>query len=152
MEIKFVPVAMVKNSRKSLEDDSWGEVFSEIELCDHIPADAFDGISGFSDLEIIYYLDKVDDSEIVFSGHPRGNHSFPVVGIFGQRKKDRPNKIGLCTAQLIEHDGRRITVKNLDAVDGTPVLDIKPVYKEFRITGEIRQPDWVSDLMKHYWK
>ena len=74
------------------------------------------------------------------------------MGIFGQRKKGRPNTIGLCTVELIEHNSRTIKVKYLDAIDGTPILDIKPVFKEFQPNGEIKQPIWVGDLMKNYWK
>jgi tRNA-Thr(GGU) m(6)t(6)A37 methyltransferase TsaA len=127
-------------------------MISEIELADHIPTEAFDGITDFSHLEIIYTFDKVDHKDKVYSGHPRGNTAYPLVGIFCQRKKNRPNPIGLCTVELLEHNGRNIKVKNLDAIDGTPVLDIKPVFKEFQPKGEIRQPEWVSDLMKDYWK
>jgi tRNA (Thr-GGU) A37 N-methylase len=58
----------------------------------------------------------------------------------------------LCTVALVEHRGRSIFVKYLDAISGTPVLDIKPVIKEFGIKGELRQPEWVSDLMKQYWQ
>jgi tRNA (adenine37-N6)-methyltransferase len=72
------------------------------------------------------------------------------MGIFAQRNKDRPNKIGLCTVELIWHRERTIGVKMLDAIDGTPVLDIKPVFREFREKTPIRQPDWVMDLMKDY--
>jgi tRNA (Thr-GGU) A37 N-methylase len=75
-----------------------------------------------------------------------------MTGIFGQRKKDRPNTIGLSTVELLEHNGRTLKVKFLDAIDGTPVLDIKPVFKEFQPKTEIKQPDWVADLMKNYWK
>ena len=152
MEFNLQPIATVKNSRTSPSDDFWEEVISEIELADHIPTEAFDGISEFSHLEIIYYFDKVEPKDIVFSGRPRGNPDYPLVGIFGQRKKDRPNAIGLCTVELLENNGRTIKVKYLDAIDGTPVLDIKPVFKEFQVKGEIRQPDWVVDLMKNYWK
>ena len=152
MGIKLDPVATVKNYRLVPADDFWGEVISEIELADHISTEAFDGISEFSQLEIIYYFDKAEVKDIVFSGHPRGNPDYPMVGIFGQRKKDRPNPIGLCTVELVEHVGRTIKVKYFDAIDGTPVLDIKPVFKEFQPKGEIRQPAWVSDLMKNYWK
>ncbi|MGE0568878.1 MAG: TrmO family methyltransferase [Bacteroidia bacterium] len=59
--------------------------------------------------------------------------------------------MGLCTVELLEHNGRTIKVKYLDAIDGTPVLDIKPVFKEFQAKGLIRQPNWVTDLMKNYW-
>src|SRR5262249_1021017 len=102
-------------------------------------------------LEIIYYFHKLDDKEMVFSGLPRGNPAYPLMGIFAQRKKDRPNKIGLCTVELIAQQGRKLIVKNLDALDGSLILDIKPVFKEFQPKGDIRQPEWVSDLMKQYW-
>lgn len=152
MEIKLTPIATVKNSRATPIDDNWEEIVAEIELADHIPTEALENISDFSHLEIIYYFDKVKPEDIVYSGRPRGNPNYPLVGIFGQRKKDRPNQIGLCTVQLLEHNGRTITVKYLDAIDGTPVLDIKPVFKEFQPQGQIRQPNWVDDLMKNYWE
>ena len=94
----------------------------------------------------------MESKDFVFSGHPRGNLEFSNVGIFCMRKKNRPNAIGLCTVELLEHTGRTIKVKHLDAIDGTPVLDIKPVFKEFQPKGEIRQPEWVGDLMKNYWE
>lgn len=147
-----MPIATVKNSRTSAIDDNWEEIISEIELAEDMPVEAFENISLFSHLEIIYYFDKVETKDIVFSGRPRGNANYPLVGIFAQRKKDRPNTIGLCTVELLEHDGRTIKVKYLDAIDGTPVIDIKPVFKEFQPKGEIRQPNWVADLMKNYWK
>ena len=152
MEIRVKPVATVKNSRKTPSDDFWGEIISEVELCDHIPDEAFEGISAFSHLEIIYFFDKVKLSDIIFSGRPRGDPGYPVTGIFAQRKKERPNTLGLCTVELLEHKGRTIKVKYLDAIHGTPVLDIKPVFKEYKVEGNIRQPVWVSELMKNYWK
>lgn len=145
------PIATVKNSRPLPIDDCWETIVSEIELDEHIPAEAFDGISGFSHLEIIYYFNKSENDDIVFSGRPRGNPNYPLVGIFGQRKKDRPNRVGLTTVELLAHTGRKITVKYLDAINGTPVLDIKPVFKEFEPKKEIKQPTWVADLMKTYW-
>ena len=152
MVIKLKPIATVKNSRAVPTDDYWGDVISEIELANYIPTEAFNNISEFSHLEIIYFFDRVDSKKIVLSGHPRENLNYPLVGIFGQRKKDRPNTIGLCTVELIEHHGRTIKVKYLDAIDGTPVLDIKPVFREFLPISEIKQPVWVTDLMKNYWK
>jgi len=144
------PVAIVKNARKEPTDDHWEEV-SEIILADHIPTEAFENIADFSHLEIIYFFDKANVNDILYYGRPRGNTAYPLVGIFGQRKKDRPNSLGLCTVQLLEHKGRTIRVKYLDAIDGTPVLDIKPVFREFQPKGEIKQPFWASDLMKDYW-
>lgn len=152
IEITLNPVATVKNSRVTPIDDNWEEIIAVIELAEHIPTEAFASISDFSHLEIIYFFDKVNPEDTVFSGRPRGNPDYPVVGIFGQRKKDRPNSIGLCTVELLEHNGRTLKVKYLDAIDGTPVLDIKPVFREFQPKTAIQQPAWVEDLMKNYWK
>ena len=151
MKIQLKPIAFVTNSRIEPTDDHWSPMISEITLAEEIPTESLDHIVDFSHLEIIYYFDKVDENKIVFAGHPRGNPSYPCVGIFAQRKKDRPNKIGLCTVVLISHHERSLTVKILDAINNTPIIDIKPVMKEFMPKGEVRQPEWVGDLMKNYW-
>ena len=151
MQIILNPVATVKNSRQDQSDDFWGNIISEIELAENIPADAFNGIEEFSHLEIIFHFDKADKANAVYSYHPRGNKNWPKVGIFAQRKKDRPNGIGLTIAELVKREGNKIWVRYLDAIDGTPVLDIKPVLKEFLPTKEIKQPQWSHELMKNYW-
>jgi tRNA-Thr(GGU) m(6)t(6)A37 methyltransferase TsaA len=124
---------------------------SEIELLPHIPAKAFNGIEEFSHLEIVFHFNKADKSKAVFFGHPRGNKNWPEVGIYAQRKRDRPNAIGITIVELVKREGNKIWVKYLDAIDGTPIIDIKPVMKEFLPAGEIRQPKWSSELMKDYW-
>lgn len=145
------PIAIVKNNRHEMADDFWADVESEIELLPHIPAEAFNGIEEFSHLEIIFHFNKAGQSKIIYSGHPRENKDWPIVGIFAQRKKNRPNSIGLTTVELLRREGNKIWVKNFDAIDGTPVLDIKPVMKEFLPNTEIRQPVWSIELMKNYW-
>lgn len=151
MDIVLQPVALVKNTRTDLSDDFWGTIISEIELAPAIPTDAFDGIDAFSHIEIIFHFNQSDPKKIVFSGHPRGNKDWPHIGIFSQRKKDRPNALGLTIAELIKREGNKIWVRNLDAINGTPIIDIKPVMKEFLPEGEIRQPQWSHELMKEYW-
>ncbi|MFT3935938.1 MAG: tRNA (N6-threonylcarbamoyladenosine(37)-N6)-methyltransferase TrmO [Chitinophagaceae bacterium] len=151
MQITLSPIAFVKNTRLQPDDDNWGTIVSTIELADDIPTDAFNNIDQFSHLEIIYYFDKVKKEDIAYSGHPRGNKNYPLMGIFAQRKKDRPNTIGLCTVELLAWNNRTITVKYLDAIDGTPVLDIKPVFTAFQTQSPIKEPAWVNDLMKQYW-
>ncbi len=151
MEIILQQVATVKNSRTDLSDDYWGNIVSEIELLPHIPAKAFNGIDEFSHLEIVFHFNKADKSKAVFFAHPRGNKNWPEVGIYAQRKRDRPNGIGITIAELVKREGNKIWVKYLDAIDGTPILDIKPVMKEFLPAGEIRQPKWSNELMKDYW-
>ena len=151
MTITLKPVAYVANIRREPVDDEWGSMISTITLADDIPTEAFGNISSFSHLEIIFYFDKVPGDSIVFSGRPRENPDFPLVGIFAQRKKDRPNKIGLCTVELLSLADRTIIVKGLDAIDGTPVIDIKPVFQDFMPKTPVTQPEWVSNLMKNYW-
>jgi tRNA (adenine37-N6)-methyltransferase len=152
MDIIVKPVAYVRNSRPTPGDDFWGATMSEIELAPEMPDEALENIGMFSHLEIIYYFNKTGNGKIAYTRRPRGNPDYPPMGIFAQRNKDRPNWIGLTTVELIEHAGRVLKVRYLDAIDGTPVLDIKPVFKEFLPTGEVRQADWVGDLMRAYWK
>ena len=151
MEIKLKPIATVRNCRKEKVDYGWGEIISEIELVDNLPTESLHNIESFSHLEIIYFLDKANKT-ITGSEHPRENKNWPKVGIFAQRKKDRPNHIGLTIVNLIRKEGRKLIVSNLDAIDGTPVLDIKPVFEEYLPKGEIKQPNWTKELMKNYWK
>ncbi|MGE7912912.1 tRNA (N6-threonylcarbamoyladenosine(37)-N6)-methyltransferase TrmO [Lysinibacillus xylanilyticus] len=146
------PIAAVSNSRKMIEDDNWSGVISTIELTKDIHESSLKGINDFSHLEIIFYFDKVSDEKIQYEArHPRNNKDYPEVGIFAQRGKNRPNKIGVTVVELLELKGRALIVKGLDAIDGTPIIDIKPVMKEFLPKGEIKQPKWATELMKNYW-
>ena len=152
MEILIKPIAYVTNSRTELKDDFWGNIISEITLTDDFSKEALDGIEEFSHLEIIFHFHKADIKNTVWhSEHPRENPNYPKVGIFAQRKKNRPNLIGTTIVKLIKVEGKTISVKNFDAIDGTPVIDIKPVMKEFLPKETIHQPEWSSDLMKDYW-
>ena len=151
MEFTVKPVAFVKNARKKIEDDNWSSIISEIELIDTLSEETISGISDFSHLEILYIFHKISpDTILLRAEHPRENPDFPKVGIFAQRKKNRPNLIGLTTVELIEVRGKKLVVKNLDAIDGTPIIDIKPSMKEFLPKGETKQAAWTVELMKNY--
>lgn len=150
-DILLHPIAYVKNTRPALSDDYWGELISEIELIDSLPAAAFDGIENFSHLEVLFYFHKSNPENKVLFGRPRENPQWPVTGIFAQRKKDRPNNLGTTIVKLNKRVGNKLYVENLDAIDTTPVLDIKPVFKEFLPAGEIVQPPWSIQLMANYW-
>lgn len=144
------PIGFVINDRIDPIDDNWASIESIIELASGFPDECFDGIEEFSHLEIIYYFNK-SVKTLIGSEHPRENMMYPKVGIFAQRKKDRPNHIGATIVNLIYRDGRKLFVKNLDAINGTPIIDIKPVFNEFLPTGEVKQAKWTKDLMKNYW-
>lgn len=153
MKIEIVPVAFVKNSRNEVADDFWGNLISEIELTGKFTEKAFKGLSEFSHAEILFYFHKSEPGNVITSArHPRGNVNFPETGIFAHRVKDRPNHLGLSIAEIIEVRGKILKVKGLDALNGSPVIDIKPVLNEFLPRTRIIQPEWTGELMKNYWK
>ncbi|MEO8512739.1 MAG: SAM-dependent methyltransferase [Ignavibacteria bacterium] len=153
MEIILTPIGYAKNSRKEVSDDFWGKVISEIELTGEFTEDSLKGIEEFSHAEIIFYFDKADAGKVnKGSRHPRGNAKWPLIGVFAQRVKDRPNHIGHTIVEIIRSEGNKLTVMGLDAIDNTPILDIKPVVKEFLPREEVKQPAWAGELMKDYWK
>lgn len=97
-------------------------------------------------------MDRVSPADVVTGArHPRGNAAWPKVGIFAQRGKDRPNRIGTTVCRVARVEGLRVYVSGLDAVDGSPVLDLKPWVLELGPRGALRQPAWMSELMRSYW-
>lgn len=153
MNIQLRPIAVVRNSRSEIEDDNWGDVISVLELEPSMPEDALHGLEDFSHAEILYYFHLVPDSKIETGArHPRNNTDWPKVGILSQRGKNRPNRLGATLVNILRREGRHLEVQGLDAIDGTPILDIKPVMREFLPRGEVHQPEWATELMKQYWK
>lgn len=152
VDIVVQPIGFVRNERAAIEDDDWGDVISEITLVDSLSAEALAGLDGFSHVEILFSFDQVADTSVETGArHPRNNPDWPLVGIFAQRGKNRPNRIGLTTAEVVGVSGNTLAVRGLDAIDGTPVLDIKPVLREFLPRTEVRQPQWATELMRGYW-
>ncbi len=131
----------------------WDAVVAAIELdASQFTADALAGLDAFSHVEVLYLFDRVDPDEVEKGArHPRENQAWPRVGIFAQRGKNRPNRIGMTVCAIHSVDGLHVHVTGLDAVDGTPVLDIKPWVREFGPRGEVRQPEWMGELMRAYW-
>ncbi|ALC89566.1 transcriptional regulator [Bacillus sp. FJAT-18017] len=147
------PVGRVLNSRKTPEDDHWGEVTSVIEMNEILDGNCLEGIDDFSHLEILFLFHLVSEDSIeTCARRPRDNPDWPMTGIFAQRGKNRPNRIGSTIVRLLKREGTKLTVAGLDAIDGTPVIDIKPVMKEFLPKDEIRQPSWSTESMENYWK
>lgn len=152
MEITLRAVGTVRAARRVALDDNWGGTEATIELADWLPEAALAGLDSFSHAEIIFVFDQVEPAAIVTGArHPRNNRDWPAVGIFAQRGKNRPNRLGLTTVRVLGVSGRRLRVAELDAIDGTPVLDIKPVMAEFLPRTPVHQPDWSHELMRHYW-
>lgn len=149
--IQIEPVGFVHSKRTEIKDDHWtGE--SQIELTDEFDEAAFAGIEEFSHLEILFRFHKADPSKISRgAAHPRHNTNWPKVGIFVRRGKNRPNHLGLTVVKLLRVEGKTLYVTGLDALDGSPVIDIKPILRGFLPKEEIRQPAWADEIMKEYW-
>jgi tRNA-Thr(GGU) m(6)t(6)A37 methyltransferase TsaA len=151
--ITLEPIGYVRSARRDLLDDDWDAVPATIELDAAFDPVALDGLEAFSHAEIVYHFDRVAPASVERGArHPRGNTHWPRVGIFAQRAKDRPNRLGVTIVAITGRQGRVLSVRGLDAVDGTPVLDIKPVMAEFLPRGDVRQPAWSHELMQAYWK
>jgi tRNA-Thr(GGU) m(6)t(6)A37 methyltransferase TsaA len=151
--ITLEPIGHVRSARREIGDDDWGDVVATIELATGLGPEALAGLEDFSHAEVIFHFDRVAEAAIERGArHPRGNPRWPRVGIFAQRGKDRPNRLGSTIVEILGRDGRVLTVAGLDAVDGTPVLDVKPVMVEFLPRTTVRQPAWSHELMRDYWK
>jgi tRNA-Thr(GGU) m(6)t(6)A37 methyltransferase TsaA len=145
-------IGFVEAVRPHAEDDFWGGEEACISLTAAFTAEALQGLSEFSHVEILFLFHEVDPSKIVTGArHPRNNPEWPAAGIFAQRGKNRPNRIGSTICKVVRVDGTRLFVSELDAINGTPVLDIKPVMAEFLPRQQIRQPEWSHELMRDYW-
>jgi len=150
--IVLSPIATVHSSRTSLDDDDWDRETVTLELAPGFDADALEGIEAFSHAEVLFHLHRIPESAITRgSRHPRGNPAWPRTGIFAQRGAPRPNRLAATIVRIVRRDGRTLHVTGLDAVDGSPVVDIKPVMREFLPRGEVRQPAWATELMRDYW-
>jgi tRNA (adenine37-N6)-methyltransferase len=147
------PVGRVVGGRGEVRDDEWGDVESVVRLdAEAFGPEALAGLDAFSHLEVVYHFDRVSpDAVETGARHPRGNEEWPLVGIFAQRGKNRPNRLGVSRCRLIRTDGLDLHVRGLDAVDGTPVLDIKPYLTEFGPQGPTTQPAWADEIMRHYY-
>jgi tRNA-Thr(GGU) m(6)t(6)A37 methyltransferase TsaA len=154
MKIELKAVGFVKSTRLEVTDDNWDKETVFIELdSHHFNDESLFGLSDFSHAEIIFFMNQVDPEKIETKArHPRNNPAWPLVGIFGQRAKNRPNQVGSTVCRILKIEGRRVYLEGLDAVNGTPVLDIKPWVQEFAPRGNVFQPAWITELMKGYWQ
>ncbi len=152
MAIEIEPIGFVQAERTEAIDDDWGGAESCIRLTEAFDAEALQGLEAFSHVEVIFYFDQVNPAKIVTGArHPRNNKDWPAIGIFAQRGKNRPNRMGSTICRVIRREGRELFVGELDAINGTPVLDLKPVMREFLPREEVQQPDWSRELMAEYW-
>jgi tRNA (adenine37-N6)-methyltransferase len=144
--IQFKPIGIVHNAMTEAHRDTrWNDIESEIGVDDEW-RDALDGLGEFSHIWVIFFLDRVNAPGSL-RVRPMRRDDLPLVGRFATRSPSRPNPIGICAAQLLEVRGNRLRVRGLDALDGTPVLDLKPYLERGDAISHTRVGAWV----RQYW-
>lgn len=151
--IQIEPVGKVVSAIENQRDERWGSIVSEIRLdAKRFEPAALFGLQEFSHVEILFQFDQFPESTVeTGTRHPRENPNWPKIGIFAQRGRKRPNRIGATICEIVSVSGLSLRVRGLDAFSGSPVLDIKPVMAEFLPDEKhVRQPRWASELMSTY--
>jgi tRNA (adenine37-N6)-methyltransferase len=153
MSFGIVPIGTVRNGRTDVQHtDNWGAVRSTIVVDERFGDACLQGLEGFSHVEVLFVFDRFPDDGDHREPRPyRGITGLPPVGVFAGRGPRRPNRIGVTCCAVESVHGRELTVVGLDAVSGTPVIDIKPVLREFLPVG-VEQPEWVTGVMAEYFR
>jgi len=143
-------IGTVRNGRDSADDRGWGDVVSTIEM---IPAFAagLEGLGAFSHVVVLFYMHLDPDREPpTLKRRPRGRADMPELGVFAQRGRMRPNPVGVTACEIVRVVPGVLVVRGLDAVEGTPVLDLKPYVPAFDRRDDARVPEWMGRLMEGY--
>ncbi len=149
MEVQAIGI--IHSPVKAVEDERWGDVISEIHL-DDAYAPGLQGIESWSHVMVVYYMHEAPfDLERDLVRRPRDRDDMPEVGIFARRSPNRPNGIGVTAVEVVKLEGHVLTVRRLDAIDGTPVLDLKPYAPVYDSVYEPLIPVWFIRLMQDYY-
>jgi tRNA-Thr(GGU) m(6)t(6)A37 methyltransferase TsaA len=148
--VEITPIGVVKTDVAEPTDDNWGKIISEIE----VQAELAPGLQGLTDWSHVVVIYLMHTAEFDVGKHlvrrPRERDDMPELGIFAQRARHRPNKIGITAVKLLGVEGNIVRVKGLDAINGTPVLDIKPYAPVYDGVTEPLVPGWFIRLMQGY--
>ena len=149
--ITCTPIGTVKCAVDKMSQGGWAKIDSEIHL-DPRYAAGLQGLEGFSHVIVVFFLDRAQgfDPAKQLLRRPRGMEDIAEVGVFAQRTKFRPNPIGVTSVRLLGIEGSIVRVRGLDALDGTPVLDIKPYMPPFDRAEDVRMPPWAAHFMEGY--
>ncbi len=144
LKAHLIPIGIVRNKLEEPGRREWQKVISEI-IIDKELETALDGVEGFSHLIIVYWMHKLPPrQQPPIKVHPRGEHSLPLVGVFASRSPSRPNPIGITVVKLLGRQGNILKVAGLDALNGTPLLDIKPYIPSHDSIKDAVIPEWLE--------
>ena len=150
MEFTLRAIGTVRSSAREKVDESWGAVESLIVLEPELRP----GLRGLEQFSHVLVVALLHGARFEPARHlvrrPRGQADMPELGIFAQRAKDRPNPLGITVVPLLEVTAEGLRVRGLDAIDGTPILDVKPYFPQFDSAPGARVPEWVERLMRGY--
>ena len=142
----FSPIGVVRNAVKEPQMGGWESVESRIVVRRDL-ADALDGLEGYSHVIVLFWAHRVPEEERGATRiHPMGDPALPLLGIFATRTQLRPNPIGVSVVPLLARKGNVLRVRGLDAIDGTPVLDIKPYIPHYDSVPQATIPAWASEV------
>lgn len=145
-EIELEPIGFVKTKAVGKEVRDRGSI-SEIVFREEL-AEALEGVEDFSHVFVIFWMHELPREERrKMKVHPRGRKDMPLLGVFATRTPHRPNPLGLTLVEVLSVESNVVTVRGLDAFDGTPVLDMKP-FDYMDTTGDARVPEWWVRLKK----
>jgi tRNA-Thr(GGU) m(6)t(6)A37 methyltransferase TsaA len=148
--VNIEPIGIVRSPVEEPIDEKWGRVVAEIEVNAALAA-GLKGIEHFSHIIIVFFMHRYTfDPTSDLIRRPQGRADMPEVGIFAQRAKHRPNPIGITSVELVQVRENILTVRGLDAIHGTPVLDIKPYVPAFDTRLTAGAPEWMGRLMEKY--
>ena len=149
--LTFTPIGVVRNDVNKMSVGNYAQAESRIEINSDL-APGLQGLADFSHVVVVFHLDQIPpfDKAKQLLRNPRGMEHLPPVGVFAQRTKFRPNPIGVTPVKLVSINGNTLIVTGLDAMDGTPVLDIKPYIPQFDSAENSQQADWVPAMLKGY--
>jgi tRNA-Thr(GGU) m(6)t(6)A37 methyltransferase TsaA len=144
-EMILKAIGYVKNGVEDTpqKEDWWTELVSEIVINDDL-TEALDDLDGFSHVIVLFWMHKVKSRKAPIKVRPMGRKAASLVGVFASRSPNRPNRIGKTTARLLERRGNILRVIGLDALDGTPVIDIKPYMPGYDSVENAEVPNWIT--------
>lgn len=149
MDVKAIGV--IHSPVTKMAEEHWADVVSEIHL-DDLYAPGLQGIDSWSHVMVVYYMHEAPfDMERDLVRRPRERDDMPEIGVFARRSPNRPNGIGVTAVEVVKVEGNVLTVRRLDAIDGTPVLDLKPYAPVYDSVYEPLIPVWFIRLMQDYY-
>jgi len=142
----FPPIGVVRNAVRESQMFGWESVESRIVVRREL-ADALDGLEGFSHVIVLFWFDRVPEGERGANRiRPMGDPTLPLLGVLATRTQLRPNPIGMSIVPLLSRKGNELRVRGLDAIDGTPVLDVKPYIPHYDSVPQASLPAWASEV------